>query len=171
MFVHLLQSGWIPQKDGSPEWWNAAGYAGACLVGGLAIGVGIGNTLKWIANPALAWIRKLRLRKAEGERFRRYMPHLTERERRIFSYRLANNRKAFETARSGEHAMMLISQGFLRFENTANMVAMPVWATVVVPDEVWQVLERNRADFKYMPARDGAEGAPPWRRSMRDRGE
>ncbi|MHB8483387.1 MAG: super-infection exclusion protein B [Nitrospiria bacterium] len=89
----------------------------------------------------------------------KYIPYMTDKEKEIIAWLLKKNQKTFTCDVDGGYANTLISRGIvvpaLRSGQTFSTNNMPV----VIPDHIWDVLERHKDRFPYTPTDD----THPWR--------
>lgn len=102
--------------------------------------------------------RTKRLRQ-EQEAFRKYIPFMTDDEKRILGYLLQSNQKTFTAPIDGGRAATLLGRGYIRIgvrgEQMVNQLSVPFF----VPDHLWEVLEEHEAEFPQ----DFPENGPrPW---------
>ena len=85
---------------------------------------------------------------------------MTSEEREIISYLLAKNQKMFTYTMDGGYAITLISKGIVVCALGPGQAYSTWEVPFAVPDDVWDVLMKNKAEFPYTP---GEEDKPyPW---------
>ncbi|MBL9047479.1 MAG: super-infection exclusion protein B [Tabrizicola sp.] len=162
-FWMLLRSEYLPPLD-SP--WVVYGLPLAILVSG---SLSLVSLLEFIARKISRLIseRKQASQKREdylkrSQRFRNYLPHLTETELRILRYLFQQNQKTFVADVTGDLASTLYNQGFV------NLVALPgqqisvMSSTFCVPDFVWEIMIENKKMFEKPKVELGYRNKRPW---------
>jgi hypothetical protein len=157
-FLILARVGWIPELY--PWMIHAAAFV-LVLSGLLALTSFITAFLKSI--PLHKWaVRWLHERRAAREQ-EKYLDHLTTEERKIIAYLLHHNQKMFTGADDGGYAVTLISRGIIVRAMNRGQVASAEDVPYAIPDQVWDVLIRNKAKFPYQPPPRGKTEPYPWR--------
>jgi hypothetical protein len=95
----------------------------------------------------------------DKKRIEAELEYVIPNERGILGYLLAKNQKMFEVLPDGEEAATLIAKGFVVYpERQPPAVHRDI--CVVVPDHVWEVLVKHRAQF---PCKALDSETQPWR--------
>ena len=144
--------------------WMIQGAEAAFFVCGCLSLASIGSAIvKASSGPraklAHLWtIRRAQRRVAKG------IPQMTPKEREIISYLLANNQRMFTSTVDGGYANTLISKWIvvraLLPGQTFTYNEMPF----EVPEYIWDVLVKHKAEFRYDPPKEGESKPHPWRR-------
>lgn len=102
-----------------------------------------------------------RKRRANKEAVRRYIPHMTSKEKEIIGYLLSRNQKVFVAATDGGYANTLIARGIVMIALRPGQVFEDDHIPMCIPDDVWEVLLELRDNF---PMGDPNKNEPhPWR--------
>jgi hypothetical protein len=96
--------------------------------------------------------------KAAEQRFRAYVPYLTEKEREILSYLLHHKQKVFTADADMGYANTLYGAGYLILAARGQVASSDV--PVRVAEFVWRVMEESPQTFEY---RGDEEDTSPWR--------
>lgn len=166
LYIWASRKGHVPELEGG---WIAVAHVFAFATGALAL-ASVGGQLQRVCVHLLdlgkAWFK----RRAAQKQFERKIELLDDRERQIFGYLLHNRQQAFQVAADGGYAAKLIAQGFvIRIAASGGQLVDYNDVPVKVPDYIWEVLERRKADFphrpEYAPSRGRAERVEmhPWR--------
>jgi hypothetical protein len=136
-----------------------------------AVGLGFVIAATWLVVTALVWLyhglvgrlsQFAAIRRAK-EQVEKDIPQMTPKEREIIGCLLARNQRVFTNTIDGGYASTLISkrivlpallpgQAFTRYEFPFE-----------IPEHVWSVLIKHKAEFPFAPP-DSDEVAPhPWR--------
>lgn len=102
---------------------------------------------------------------ARRQAFIEDIPRLSDREKRIFGYLLAKNRKRFEADSTGDHASSLIAKGYIVLIARPGMHYHFSSFPFEVADFVWEEISNRRDQFPYEPVtstRGGRHEVPPW---------
>jgi hypothetical protein len=160
LFLLTGHWGWVPQLD---SWMIQLAAFALLLSGFLAIASFISATLKFfpVQTWVLHWINMRRAKRAVQD----YIPHMTEKERKIIAYLLAKNQKMFTAASDGGYAATLLSRGLVRVAAQSGQHVDMFDVPMMVPDYVWDVLVEHKEQFPYTPQRNSRGGGEPhpWR--------
>lgn len=131
------------------------------VCGFLAAASFISAALKFFS-PQRWIIRKIKLWRARND-LTKYIPFMTENEKRIIAYLLHKNQKTFTASSDGGHAGTLLSRGIvvvtLKDGQHVDLEHVPM----TIPDYVWSVLNNHKAEFKYNPIYNEKNEVHPWR--------
>jgi hypothetical protein len=117
------------------------------------------TTTKWTAVPVEKFKRWNSLR-THAKAFESYIPHMTIEERRIFAQLLHENRKSFTAAHDGGYAGTLLGRRFISILAVQGQAVSYEDVPFGVPDHIWDIAVKHKADFPYKPNRDGMDA---WR--------
>jgi hypothetical protein len=130
-------------------------------------------TLLWLANaiaviadifrPRTWFVHCITLRRQTRE-VENYLPHLSEKDREIIAYLLAHNQKTIIADMDGGHAMTLIARAFLIVQTAPGQTDYENRVPMIIPDNVWGVLQRHKDKFPYAPPPSGEVEPYPWRK-------
>ena len=153
LFLLLARWGWLPPLA---PWMVQIAAFGLVLCGLLAVTAILSSTpvKKWIGH----WVT---IHKQKHD-VRDYIPHMTERERKIISYLLAKNQKMFMTEEDGGYAATLISRGIVVYALRNGQAYSRVYTPFAIPDHIWSVLMEHKNDFPYSPHPPGENELHPW---------
>jgi hypothetical protein len=154
----LVRNKVIP-TDSSPYWFNVPVIA-AVILWCLSLAA-MGSALTKAADPA-ARIRRWRHLHRAKRSAREYIPHMTAKEKEIIGYLLHHNQKVFQTDQDGSYAAPLISKGIVVVAVRPGQVVDPLRVPFEIPDHIWSVLQSQRAQFPYVPPKDGEREVHPW---------
>lgn len=147
------------------DWMKQAAVFVLILCGSLAVVSAFSSVFEIFAvrTRFVQWGRRAQERQA----VRKYLPHVTPKEREIFAYLLAHKQKTLTGDSDGGYANTLISRRFLVPSLQPGQVFSVTEMPFIVPDHIWEVLEQNKTAFPYTPQIDdegetGVEGEP-WR--------
>jgi len=149
-FLLVAHMGWLPPIE---LWMILLAIIGLMLFGSLAVVAILGDI------PIKKWINTYKQKRA----IREYIPHMTDRERKIISYLLAKNQKMFTGNEDGGYANTLISQGIIVCALRPGQPYSVVDTPFAIPDHIWSVLMKHKKDFPYMPPPPGENVVHPWR--------
>lgn len=169
-YLFLVKVGWIPEP---PSEWVLAGAWILLLTSGALALAPVLEALHKAVSAKLE--RKAEARKREAareqakDRFRRDIPYLDDRERKIFGYLLEKGTKNFFASDDAGYAANLLGKGYV-VRNMVNAQVFDVFnMPMAVPDHIWEVLIERRDEFPYEPVYGGRYGdqeVQPWRRPM-----
>ena len=92
------------------------------------------------------------------------IPQMTSTEREIIGYLLAKNLTIFTNTADGGYANTLISKKIVVCALLPGQAYSNYEVPFKVPDHVWDVLLKHKADFPYTPPNRAGEAEPhPWR--------
>lgn len=155
----VIRIGWIA----SPDPWFTAFCMLAFLICLFLALASIGHAVANFFQPRDRldrWIKEKQLQKTVRE----YIPFMTEQERKIISYLLANNQKTITAEQDGGYAATLISRGILVLAMRPGQVADPMNVPFAVPNYVWDELTKQREKFPSTPPKRQDDREPqPWR--------
>jgi hypothetical protein len=100
---------------------------------------------------------------AEQEKLEAYIPNMNEEDREIVAYLLAKNQKTFRCDADGGNAVTLIAEGIVRYAVRPGQVVNREDVPMRIPDHLWEVLARRKAEFFYRPRLEGGTEVHPWR--------
>lgn len=150
----ILHAGWLPSPGAVPIFLLVVACAiCACL----AVASMLSGLFKFLRPDA--WIVHWRRVAMQRKAVRDYIPHMTEEERGIIGYLLANNQKMFTGASDGGHATTLISRGIVVMALRPGQVFTDSDTPFTIPDHIWDVLHHHRDQFPPPEA----DGTHPWR--------
>ncbi|MCJ8158646.1 super-infection exclusion protein B [Sphingomonas sp. LaA6.9] len=153
VFVYLAKSGLLPPLE---PWMLLLAVFIGIFAGALWASLIIRDLWKMIG-LVTHWNR-WRNSRARRKAVTDYIPHMTEDERKIVGYLLANNQKSFDCAADGGHAATLLARGIIRNALRPGQVFDMEHVPMFVPDDVWNVLVAHKDSF---PATN--EEGHPWR--------
>ena len=155
IFLFLTQKGVIPKLE---TWMIIAAWvvllACSCLTT-MAFLSQLANLISQLSRPISRWHRYRKGKKA----FEDYLPHLLDRERRIFAHLLHHNQKTFTADMDGGHAGTLLARKFIIMAAPGPLVDRTRFP-MLVPDHVWSVLQEHRDEFPFAPGR--RDEPDPW---------
>lgn len=155
LFLLIAHWGWLPPLD---AWMIQLSIFVLLICGFLALASCISATLKFFPVQMwfLHWLEKRRAKRA----VRDYIPHMTERERKIISYLLAKNQKTFTAASDGGQAATLLSRGIVCIAVQRGQLVNMLDVPMTIPD----VLIEHKQEFPYsiIPKNHDVE-REPWR--------
>jgi len=160
LFWLLATRGFVP----SPENWQIQlAIAGAIFFSFLWFASAVASFLDFLSprQHILYWLNNHK----EASHICSYIPSMTPKERQIIAYLLAKNQKLFITSIDGGYAMPLISQRIVVRALQSNQVFNESRTPFVVPDHVWNVLQKHKDQFPYTAPEDSREPVPwviPW---------
>jgi hypothetical protein len=141
----------------------------------VTIAVFLLGTLLWLASVASAlnsffsprtWLvhwRRVHHQKRAAEQ---YIPHMTDREKRIIGHLIHHNQKTFTGAADGGYAVTLISRGIVIRQMIGGQQASALDVPFGIPDHVWDVLMEHKDKFPYRPEKNQGTVISPWREPM-----
>jgi hypothetical protein len=157
----------IPPLDNS---WTLVAWAVLLLGTGLALAPVFAAAQRASTNAigkAQAQREKMKASEAFKQRFKDYLPYLTDKERAIFGYLLKHKQKHFTADLDGGNAAGLMAQQFVIRIGVAGQAFDYDEVPMGVPDKVWEVLEEQPETFRYKPEMSGsgrdAVEFHPWR--------
>jgi hypothetical protein len=153
LFLLLSRWGWLPPLA---PWMVQTITFGLLLCGFLAVAAILSSTP--VQKLIVHWVTIHKQKRA----VRDYIPHMTERERRIIAYLLAKNQKMFTTMEDGGFAATLISRGIVVYALRPNQAYSRVDTPFAIPDHIWSVLVEHRNEFPYNPPPPGEREVHPW---------
>ena len=166
VYIWASRQGHVPALEGG---WMAVAHVFAFATGALALAA-IGSQLQRLCAFLLGLGKARMARRAAQKRFEQKIELLDDRERQIFGYLLHHRQQAFQVAADGGYAAKLMAQGFVvRIAAAGGQIVDYDDVPVKVPDYIWEVLERRKADFPHRPeyaqSRGRAERVEmhPWR--------
>ena len=145
---------WLPAL---PPLVGITAFAVFVICGLLAIANAIQAGLKFF--PPGKWISHYVRIRREKKWVANYIPSMTDHEREIIGYLLANNQRSFIAAQDGGYAMPLISHRIVVRALQPGQVFDAENTPFVVPDHLWPILQAHEAAF---PALD-PDSPHPWR--------
>lgn len=135
----------------------------ACVVCGcLALASIASGVVKASKGPRAELTGLLRRRRARRQ-LETYIPQMTSKERQIIAYLLAKNQRMFTNDLDGGEAITLISRGIVTRAVRPGQVFDPTQVPFEVPEHLWSVLLKHKAEFPYASPRPGVTEAHPWR--------
>ena len=139
---------------------QVARYRGWAIMAAIASGAILTSEAGiWLWGRVVRWWGVFRFKR----RVARDIPYMTERERAIFAYLLAHNEKGFMYTPDGGYATGLIGKGYIVLAARPGQMLLNGHQTPFsVPEPVWQVLMKHRADFPYTPPKPGETVPNPW---------
>jgi hypothetical protein len=96
------------------------------------------------------------------DKFRAYVPHLTEIELRILRYLFQENQKTFVADVTGDLASTLYNQGFVKLVALPGQQLSVMSTTFGVQDFVWEVMVENKKLFEKPKIELGYRNKRPW---------
>jgi hypothetical protein len=102
-------------------------------------------------------IRQIKHQVAKG------IPQMTDKDREIIAYLLAKNQSMFTSTPDGGHANTLISKGIIVCALLPGQAYTEIDVPFRVPDYIWDVLLKHKAEFPYTPPKAGETKPYPWR--------
>jgi acyl-coenzyme A synthetase/AMP-(fatty) acid ligase len=90
------------------------------------------------------------------------IPQMTPKEREIVSYLLRKNQKMFTCTSDGGYANTLISKGIVVCALLGGQVFIESDVPFKIPDPVWDVLLKHKANFPYTKPKPGETEVYPW---------
>jgi len=114
-----------------------------------------------IFNIRLRFVR-LSNQRVERRELTNYIPHMTQIERAIIGHLLARGQKTFTTNQDGGNAMTLISRRIIIHALQPGQVFTASKCPFVVPDHLWEVLEKHKANFPTEIDPSNPNSPPPW---------
>jgi len=102
-------------------------------------------------------IRQIKHQVAKG------IPQMTDKEREIIAYLLTKNQSMFTCTPDGGHANTLISKGIVVRALLPGQAYTEIDVPFRVPDYIWDVLLKHKADFPFTPPKPGETQPYPWR--------
>jgi hypothetical protein len=151
----------LPPLD--PPWIHLV--VGLCILGIMLWVASVLGVLNSFFSPRLRlahWSRVRQQRKA----VEKYIPFMTDKEKKIIGYLLKYNRKTFTAATDGGHAVTLISRGIVVRQMIGGQQASAFDVPMGVPDHVWEVLEKHRDMFPHKPEMNRGTEVHPWRERL-----
>jgi hypothetical protein len=158
LFLLAAHIGWLPPLD---PWTIHLAALGFLVCACLALASMGSAALKIF--PAQRWFVCWINTERKKSEIRKYIPHMTEREKAIIAYLLARNQKVFTVESDGGHAVTLISMGIVVRALRPGQMFRGTDMPVAIPDYIWKVLEKHKDQFPYTPRRDGQIEPHPWR--------
>jgi hypothetical protein len=110
---------------------------------------------KWLVH----WVNIQRKRRA----IQNYIPRMTDREKEIIGYLLARNQQMFTVESDGGHAVTLMSMGIVVRALQPGQMFRGTDMPVMIPDYIWDMLQKHKDQFPYTPRNDGRTEPHPWR--------
>jgi hypothetical protein len=124
-----------------------------------SIGPHITKTVNIIASMLA---QRLVVRRAQRQ-VAKSIPSMTTKEREIIGYLLAKNQKMFDYTADGGGANTLISKRIVVCALLPGQSYTDLGVTFKVPEHVWDVLAKHKAEFPYTPPKAGEKTEPyPW---------
>ena len=156
VFYCLVRFGFIPVSE-NPLWLTVP-IALALVSGALAIASIIASAAKFfrLRRRFAQWLQ----RRHDQERLRKYIPFMSNDEKRILGYLLYHRQKTFLAELSGGYAVGLISKGFIRRGLSPGQAFDTNHVPFNVPEHLWSVLQEHQDCFPYAPPEDGVEKHP-----------
>jgi hypothetical protein len=139
------------------------------------VGLGFVVASTWLAVTALIWLSKWLYRGPRTKLARLWairrakhqvakdIPQMTPREREIIGYLLAKNQRMFTNTADGGYANTLISKKIVVCALLPGQVFTQFEVPFEVPQHVWNVLVKHKAEFPYTPPKAGGAEPHPWR--------
>jgi hypothetical protein len=150
---------WLPVP--LPDWAALAAEVALLVFGCLAV-ASLGLEIVRSSKPAIDHFNRWRWTRKAKRQAEAYLPHLRERDRAIIAYLLEKNETGFTTELDGGHAAGLIAHGFIVRTIKPGQVVREPRVPFTVPVEIWEILQKHKAQFPYKPQySDGAE-VRPW---------
>ena len=106
--------------------------------------------------------QRLMIRHAQGQ-VAKDIPSMTTKEREIIGYLLAKNQKMFDYTADGGDANTLISRRIVVCAMLPGQSYTNYGVTFKIPEHVWDVLIKHKAEFPYTLPKPGEKTEPyPW---------
>ena len=147
LFLYLAATGTIPPQD---AFLTSAVWVVLFLSAALALAAMAARVERVVARLGQGIGRWIFRRKAR-QSFRNYIPFLSEEERKILGYLLAKKQKTFLADHDGGYAATLLARNIVRYVGAPGQSFSIDRCPMVVPDEVWSVMEERPEDFPYKP--------------------
>lgn len=156
-FLLVEHWGWLPPLDG---WIRQLAAFVGMLTGFLTLTAFLSTAIKFFSLRVRLgnWFN----RRIERRELKNYIPHMTEKERDIIAYLLSKNQKMFTCDQDGGHAVTLISRRIIVPYYQPNQVVHPNDVPMIIPDHLWEILQKHKNHFPYTP-KHGESKAHPWR--------
>lgn len=135
-----------------------------------AVGLSFVIALTWLVVTSVLWIGNRLYRRMlqwqmihrDGTRVVKAISQMDSKEREIIGYLLAKNQRMFTNTPDGGYANTLISKGIIILALRPGQ-AFSNETPFEVPEHIWNVLLKYKAEFPYV-AREPNQGGPyPWR--------
>ncbi|MCL4501296.1 MAG: superinfection exclusion B family protein [Deltaproteobacteria bacterium] len=153
IFLLFAHWGWLPPLA---PWIILIAAFGLMLCGSLAIAAFLSSSP--VRKLIVHWFTILRQKHA----VRKYILHMTNKEREIIAYLIEKNQKTFMYTIDGGYATTLISRGIvicgLRLGQAGSAHHIPF----IIPDHIWSVLMKHRREFPYSPPLSKEDEVYPW---------
>ncbi len=157
-FIILVKTKIIPVTD-SPLWIDFPTLS--FLICGFLTLANTGSAANKTFKPGMM-IRRWRDRRRHAEDVRKYISHMTEKDRQIIGYLLHYNQKVFDADQDGGYAAPLISKRVIRCALIPGQAFDVIRVPFEIPDHVWSVLKENRESFPYTPPVNDEDEVYPW---------
>ncbi len=158
-FILAARAGWVPALE---NWESHAATFGLLLFGFLTLASFLSAAYRFF--PPDRWIMHYVNQHRAKREVEKYLPHVTPKEREIIAYLLAKNQKTILADMDGGAAATLLSRGIITIIYQPGQQIDQENATMIVPDHLWDVLQKHREEFPYLPPDDDLpETADPWR--------
>lgn len=108
---------------------------------------------KWLAHS-------IEIRRSQ-QGLKKYIPFMTEDERKIIAYLLAHNQKTFTAAADGGYAATLLSRGIVIVLAQHGQQLHAEDVPMTIPDPLWDVFVEHKEQFPYTSQDD--DESHPWR--------
>jgi hypothetical protein len=140
-----------------------------------AVGLGFVIALTWLAVTTLLWIGKALYQgistklghyqaiRREKLRVKNAIPQMDSKEREIIGYLLAKNQRMFTNTPDGGYASTLVSKGIVVPALQPGQIFSYWEMPYEVPEHIWNVLLKHKAEFPYSGPRHGEIERHPWR--------
>ncbi len=158
--LYLNAKKWLPVALDS--WVIQAAEVGVLVFGFLTV-FSIGPHITKTANIMASVLeRRLAVNRAQRQ-VEKDIPTMTAKEREIIGYLLAKNQKMFDYKADGGDANTLISKRIIVCALVPGQAYTDYGVTFKVPEHVWDVLLKNKAEFPYTLPKPGEKTKPyPW---------
>jgi len=123
----------------------------------------IGSSIvKASSGPRASLTRRWAIRKAQHQ-VEKDIPSMTTKEREIIGYLLTKNQKMFDYTADGGDANTLISKRIVVCAMLPGQSYTNYGVTFKIPEHVWDVLVKHKAEFPYTLPKPGEKPEPyPW---------
>ncbi len=146
LLLFANNSKWIPILE---PWMIQGATFGLFVFGLLSIAGLISASLKFLLVKEF-FIRWVRIH-ADKKNLKKYIPHMTPKERQIIGYLLEKNQKTITADHDGGDASTLISRRIIRIIVVHNQQLDTTRVPMIVPDHLWDVLVKFKHEFPYVP--------------------
>lgn len=151
----INQLGWLPPLD---PWVIQLAAVGGLVCGFLAL-ASMGSAL-FKMFPMQIWILHYLKRRQRARAVLDYLPHMSEREKRIIGYLLARNQTMLTMASDGGYAVTLLSKGVMVWATQPGQSYSAENVPAAIPDYAWAIILKHQEDF---PDKTAPGDPHPWR--------